>query len=224
MLIIIILILIAIIYLLYNHIQNKKQTQNKTKTTIDIDKLEIIKRTEAYQDLINKLINEKKTFFTPHEIEIMKNKFQFYNTENGINNITDDILKTYYNNNNNNNLQNIDNNISITGNIYTNPTFNDILNNIPHEKTCKNVKVLQNKNYLNNYYYDMYGNKIKASLKDYVNDYDIRIDNNNNEGQKVEIIKGSNNFIIPNQYHIYKYATNAYNIDWNRIIHPLTVF
>ena len=89
---------------------------------------------------------------------------------------------------------------------------------------CKDVKVLQRPLYLNNYYYDMYGNKIEASLKDYINDYHIRIDNNNNEGQKVNIIKGKSNFIIPNQFDTLKYQTNAYNIDWNRIVNPMTTF
>ena len=125
-----------------------------------------------------------------------------------------------------NNPENLTNEISITDNIFTNPAFNDILNGFQNTKDldCKDVKVLQRPLYLNNYYYDMYGNKIEASLKDYINDYHIRINDNNNEGQKVNIIKGKSNFIIPNQFDTLKYQTNAYNIDWNRIINPMTTF
>ena len=51
-----------------------------------------------------------------------------------------------------------------------------------------------------------------------------QFNDNNNEGQKVNIIKGKSNFIIPNQFDTLKYQTNAYNIDWNRIINPMTTF
>jgi len=221
LLVIIFIIIIISIFFIYNNNTKTEKIEN-FNTSNNIDNLEIIERSPAYQNLIKKLLSNKKKIFTEEEMDIMKNKFQFYDTEDGIKNITSDVLKETKNDN----PENLTNEISITGNIFTNPAFNDILNGFQNttELDCKDVKVLQRPLYLNNYYYDMYGNKIKASLKDYFNDYHIRIDNNNNEGQKVNIIKGKNNFIIPSQFDTLKYQTNAYNIDWNRIVNPMTTF
>jgi hypothetical protein len=214
LLLLLIIIVCVTIYYLIKRYGNKKEN-----IKINLDDLEIIKRPDNYQNLINKLIDDKKYLFTDEEIEIMKNKFQFYETKDGTKNITDEILKKFYFNKKEDilNKENFKNNITIQENI---------LNGLNNENTidCDDVEVLKNPNYLKNYYYDMYGNRIKASLKDYINDYSIRIDNKNNEGQKVEVIEGKNNFIIPDQYHILKYQTNAYNIDWSRIINPLTVY
>lgn len=221
LLVIIFIIIIISIFFIYNNNTKIEKIEN-FNTSNNIDNLEIIERSPAYQNLIKKLLSNKKEIFTEEEMDIMKNKFQFYDTEDGIKNITSDVLKETKNDN----PENLTNEISITGNIFTNPAFNDILNGFQNttELDCKDVKVLQRPLYLNNYYYDMYGNKIEASLKDYINDYHIRIDNNNNEGQKVNIIKGNNNFIIPSQFETLKYQTNAYNIDWNRIVNPMTTF
>lgn len=223
LLLLLIIIVCVTIYYLIKRYGNKKEN-----IKINLDDLEIIKRPDNYQNLINKLIDDKKYLFTDEEIEIMKNKFQFYETKDGTKNITDEILKKFYFNKKEDilNKENFKNNITIQENIFTNVANNDILNGLNNENTidCDDVEVLKNPNYLKNYYYDMYGNRIKASLKDYINDYSIRIDNKNNEGQKVEVIEGKNNFIIPDQYHILKYQTNAYNIDWSRIINPLTVY
>ena len=223
LLLLLIIIVCVTIYYLIKRYGNKKEN-----IKINLDDLEIIKRPDNYQNLINKLIDDKKYLFTDEEIEIMKNKFQFYETKDGTKNITDEILKNFYFNKKEGilNKENFKNNITIQENIFTNVANNDILNGLNNENTidCDDVEVLKNPNYLKNYYYDMYGNRIKASLKDYINDYSIRIDNKNNEGQKVEVIEGKNNFIIPDQYHILKYQTNAYNIDWSRIINPLTVY
>ena len=219
----VIIFIIIFISIFFNYNNNTKTDKIENfNTSNNIDNLEIIERSPAYQNLIKKLLSNKKEIFTEEEMNIMKNKFQFYDTEDGIKNITSNVLKETKNNN----PENLTNEISITGNIFTNPAFNDILNDFQNTKEldCKDVKVLQRPLYLNNYYYDIYGNKIEASLKDYINDYHIRIDNNNNEGQKVNIIKGNNNFIIPSQFETLKYQTNAYNIDWNRIINPMTTF
>jgi len=219
--VIIFIIIIISIFFIYTNNTKTNKIEN-FNITDNIDNLVIMERTPAYQNLINKLLSNKKEIFTENEIDIMQNKFQFYDTEDGIKNITSNFL----NKTQNNNPENLTNEISITGNIFSNPTFNDIINGFQNTKVldCTDVKVLKKPLYLNNYYYDMYGNKIESSLKDYFNDYHIRIDNNNNEGQKVNIIKGKSNFIIPNQFDTLKYQTNAYNIDWNRIINPMTTF
>jgi len=219
--VIIFIIIIISIFIIYNNNTKTEKIEN-FNITDNIDNLEIMERSPTYQNLIKKLLSDKKEIFTEEEIDILKNKFQFYDTEDGIKNITSNVLKETKNENS----ENLTNEISITGNIFANPAFNDILNGFQNTKDldCKDVKVLQRPLYLNNYYYDMYGNKIEASLKDYINDYHIRIDNNDNEGQKVNILKGKSNFIIPNQFDTLKYQTNAYNIDWNRIVNPMTTY
>lgn len=221
MLILFIVLLIVVLLYIYNTYQN-----NNTKNidTFKLDNIEIIKRTPEYQKLIEKLLNDKKQFFTDEEIKVMKNKFQFYNTEYGIDNISDEILSIFKNNDFNNN--DVDNNIYIQETINENPAYNSILNTIGDKyiPSCKDIEVLKNKDYLKNYYYDMEANKIKSNLKDYINDYQIQIDSNNNISQKVDTVKTPSGFIIPDQYPTLKYQTNAYNIDWSRIQNPLTIY
>lgn len=91
---------------------------------------------------------------------------------------------------------------------------------------CYNTGVLKNnmpliKNYLKNYYQDLYGNKIDAKLEDYFAAYYTLINNDNNVGLPVETLIGNSNFIIPDQYIYNSPLTNAYNIDWSRIINPI---
>ena len=220
------IIVAVVILIIYNNYANKDNFQNVYK--IKLDNIEIIKRTPEYQNLINKLINEKKTSYTKEEIEVMKNKFQFYNTEYGIDNISDEILATFKNyDENNNNVSNNENEIYLKETINENPAYNAILNTIgnKYRTDCKDVEVLKNKEYLKNYYYDMNANKIKSNLKDYINDYQIQIDENNNISQKVDYVKTTSGFIIPDQYPTQKYlASGIYNTDWSRMINPLTVY
>ena len=218
------IIIFAVIGIIIAYIYKNKIFYEKNKN-IKIDDIEIIKRTPEYEKLIEKLINDKKQLFTKEEIDIMKNKFQYYNTEYGIYNITDEILNTFKNNDFNKNNDN-QNDIYIEETINENPAYNSILYNIgnKHLSTCNDIEVLKNKEYLKNYYYDMNANKIKSELKDYINDYQIQIDNDNNISQKVDIVKTNTGFIIPDQYPTLKYQTNAYNIDWSRIQNPLTIY
>lgn len=233
--ILLILLLIIVLIYFYNNTYYPEKFENvenvENVQTIKIDKIEIIKRTPEYQVLIDKLINDKKQLFTKEEIEVMKNKFQFYNTEYGIDNISDEILKTFKNNDFDNNVNNyigndIDNNIYIQETIYDNPAYNSILKNIgsDYNSSCLDVEVLKNNDYLKNYYYDMNANKVKSNLKDYINDYQIQIDKNYGVCQKVDTVKTNSGFIIPDQYAILKNQTNAYNIDWSRIQNPLTIY
>jgi hypothetical protein len=190
----ILIILIVIAIVLYNN-NNKSKKKN-----VNINDIEIIERPETYQKYISSL----------NKNNVNKNKFQFYDKKT---NITDDVL--------NNNIKPI-----LTKSVNTNPS-NNVIDNVlkPTEFTKDDVVVLKNKGYLNNFYYDMYGNRINASLKDYFVNYATTIDNDDEtDCVKVNIIKKKGDFIIPNQYPTLKYKTNAYNIDWSRIIHPLTYY
>ena len=221
--IIILLILIIVFLVLFANYTNGEDKKNYK---IKLDDIEIIKRSPEYQKLINKLMSEKKELFTPEEIKAMKNKFQFYNTENGIDNISDEILKTFKDYDNEKIEITPEQNMYITETINENPAYNAILNNIGQEyvSSCKDVEVLKNKSYLKNYYYDMEANRVQSNLKDYINDYQIQIDDNQRICQKVDTIKTKSGFIIPDQYPTLKYQTNAYNIDWGRIQNPWTIY
>ncbi len=92
---------------------------------------------------------------------------------------------------------------------------------------CFNTGVLKEnipliKNYLKNYYQDLYRNKIDADLKDYFIAYYTLINNNNDVGLPVNTLIGMSDFIIPDQYKYDSHFTNAYNIDWSRIINPIS--
>jgi len=197
-----IIILIIIAYLLYLNFFEK---QSKIKLTID--DIQITERNKEMLDYIKSLKNVDMD-------KINYNKFQFYNKKNG-KNITKDVLNN-----------NIENEIVITEEINVNPAKNVIDSALIDENkiTCSDVKILQNQNYLKNFYYDMYGNVIESNLKDYFIDYMNNYDNNNNTCTGVKTIKGHSAFVIPNQYPTLKYKTNAYNVDWNRIINPLTYY
>ena len=194
-----IIVIICVIYFIFYRTPEKK-------IKININDIEIVERSNEMQKHIEKLKNVDSD-------KINYNKFQFFNKKNN-KNITNDVLNG-----------NIENEITITELINTNPAKNVIDSVLidENELTCKDVKVLKNPNYLKNFYYDMYGNKIESSLNDYLMDYHFNYNNDAN-CKSVNTIKGHSEFIIPNQYPTLKYQTNAYNIDWNRVINPLTYY
>ena len=62
-------------------------------------------------------------------------------------------------------------------------------------------------------------------MNDYITAYNTTIDETNaKKCLPVKTLKGKNNFIIPNQYDYEKYWTNAYNVDYSRVINPMTIF
>jgi hypothetical protein len=79
-----------------------------------------------------------------------------------------------------------------------------------------------NDGYLTDYYYDLEGNNIKSTLKEYINS------DENNKCEPVKYNKVGNgsgsSMIIPDQYDINKNLTNAYDIDWSKVINPLTIY
>jgi hypothetical protein len=196
-----ILLIMAIIVVIYFVFYKK----DKKKIKINIDDIEIVERSNEMQKYIKSLKNVDLN-------RINYNKFQFFNKKNN-KNITNDVLNG-----------NIENEITITEIMNTNPAKNVIDSVLidENEITCKDVEILKNPKYLKNFYYDMYGNKIESNLQDYLVDYHFNYDDKN--CRSVNTIKGHSEFIIPNQYPTLKYQTNAYNIDWNRVINPLTYY
>ena len=233
--IIILLILFTIIVLFFNY-KNKNNEQFNNIYPINdlnIDNTFILKRPKEYTNYISNLIDDKKYIFSDDQIKILKNNTQFYDVTDpdNIKNISDKIYNMSNNLDNQTELisdsVNNDNLIEDSNLEYENIINNlqkNINNNI--EPNCVNTAILNNSKYLKNYYMDIYGNNINSDLSDYFTDYYTNINSSNPNKHKnipVETIKGKSNFIIPDQYNTQKLLTNAYNIDWSRIINPHTI-
>lgn len=236
----------VIVYLIYSFF-NKQYLQENLKCSIDnfnIDDLVVIKRTPEYSKLINKLIDDKSFIFSDKQLNVLKNPQQIFHVtdnENNIKNISQIVYSNCKNelkdntfdfNNNEDKIynetnENFENLINVSNEEYENikNTFkNDIEKLIG--PNCYNTGVLKQnqpliKNYLKNYYQDLYGNKIDADLKDYFTAYYTLINNEDNVGLPVNTMIGESNFVIPDQYKYNSHFTNAYNIDWDRIINPI---
>jgi hypothetical protein len=232
-----ILIILLVILLLYYFIDTKYENFENLKNSCDlnIDNIKITKRDKTYSKLINKLIDEKSILFNDDQIKVMKNTNQYYHVDNDneLNNIKNISEKIYLDC-----KQNFDSNLNNNGEIipkkYENPEYNEIKDkleqNIINSSSYKgnNIDVLNNKNYLKNYYLDVFGNRVESNLEDYFANYFTTIDDEYGqepkESIKVKIIEGNPYFIIPNQYNNNKHMTNAYNVDWSRIINPLVYY
>ena len=106
-------------------------------------------------------------------------------------------------------------------------TIANMNNKINENKpNCDNIEVLKDTDYLKNYYIDIFGNKINAELKDYFSDYYAEINNNLDKDKCIKVnSKNIGNYMfIPDQFNTQKYLTNAYNIDYNKIINPWTIY
>ena len=90
---------------------------------------------------------------------------------------------------------------------------------------CVNSCVMSDPKYLKDYYLDVYGNRVMSTLTDYFADYYTNINNDQQkEAIPVTTQKGTSQFIIPDQYSIQNYFTNAYNVDWSRVVNPNTIY
>jgi hypothetical protein len=239
---IIIIIVILLIFGIYKLITNVEENKNKlldesfcNLENFDIDDMYIIKRGKEYEKYIDKLIDKNKKFFSEEEYKILKNNFQFYNIKDkdNIKNISNQIYVNCKNKLKKANISindpdedvNLDNSELLSDPSYF-KTLKKINNNIDDIKiNCDNTNVLKDNDYLKNYYIDIDGNNVKASLKDYFADYYAEI-NEKKEDKciKVNTKQIGNYMFIPDQFDTQKYLTNAYNIDYNRIINPWTIY
>ena len=235
-LIILILIIICIFYfinVLDNKI-NKKNFECKVDE-IDLDDLVIINRNPEYIKLIDKLINDKKFMFTDEQLKILKNPNQFYEVKDGkIKNVSSVFYRDCVNELDSVTGQkteffenlNDDDKLDLVSSKEYNKIVDEfkkkIADTLPPDTT--NSAVLSDPKYLKNYYLDFYGNNVKSDLIDYYTAYYTTI---NNENQKeclpVDTLIGKPDFIIPDQYNLVKYLTNAYNVDWSRVVNPNTI-
>jgi hypothetical protein len=200
------------------------------------EQLKVLKNPQQIFDVSNNKDNKQNisnisyTVYSNCKNELKKNTFDF-----------DDNI----NNTNTNNNESFDNLVDLSDKEYDkikNMLKNDIKKLLdlsePHKNFCKtknfirgpncfNTGVIKQnipliKNYLKNYYQDLYGNKIYAELKDYFTAYYTLINEDDNVGLPVNTLIGTSDFIIPDQYNYDSHFTNAYNIDWDRIINPIS--
>lgn len=232
--IIIVILFLIICYVIYNYFskENKEKYAKCDLDDIDIDNLVVIKRTPEYSKLINNLIDEKSFIFSDDQLKVLKNPQQIFNTTKNKLNIENISQKIY-----SNCSGHLDNNIN--GNYSDDPIdtsdkeyekikkeLNDDIYKLT-QPNCTNVGVLREdepftKNYLKNYYKDVYGNRVIANLSDYFTAYYTLINESEDIGLPINTELGKSNFLIPDQYDYIKYLTNAYNIDWDRMINPIS--
>lgn len=242
----------VVVFLIYNFYKQSflKENLNCNLNNYNIDDLVVIKRTPEYSKLIDDIIDQKNFIFSNKQLKTLKNPQQIFDVKNNnynninyfddnkifIKNISDDVYmnckkelseNTFDFNNDVDKKENFNNFIDVSSKEYE-----DIKNMLKNDidkligPNCYNTAVLKQnmpllKNYLKNYYQDIYGNKIQANLSDYFTGYYTLINNDNND-LPVNTLIGNSDFIIPEQYKYDSHFTNAYNIDWNRIINPLT--
>jgi len=230
------LLLFAIIYIIYKSINNMENMNNVRDSNFNlqdqnIDNLFVIQRGKEYANYISNMYDDKKILFSDKELRDLKKKSQTYDITN-INdpkNITVQITDALNKNDNLGNYNDFSNSNELIKD--SNLEYVTILHNIdkdinkPVSFTCDDIAVLNNPRYLKNYYLDMFGNNVESNLEDYFANYQTII-NNKNETKAIPVktIKGNSNMIIPDQYNTNKYLSNAYNVDWSRVINPYTIY
>lgn len=243
-----IFLLIIILIVIYNFImsidpEKIKEGYKCNLDKLDIDDLVIINRSPEYIKYINKLIDDKSFLFTDEQLKVLKNPTQFYSVDKESKNISNisgqfyvtcqDDLDTsvgktveYFEDLNDEKLT-AEDILDIDSSKEYEKIIKQFKNNIKNtiKPDCVNSCVFSDPKYLKNYYLDLYGNNVKSNLVDYFSDYYTNINNNEQkECIPVETLKGQSNFIIPDQYSIQNYFTNAYNVDWSRIVNPNTIY
>lgn len=244
-----IILLIIILVLIYNYIisidpQVKKESFKCDLDKLDIDDLVILNRSPEYVKYINKLIDEKSFIFTDEQLKVLKNPNQFYDVDkksNDISNISNKFYVTckdnldspvgktveYFEDLSSDSLLTSEEILELDSSKEYNNIIKKFKNNIENtiKPDCVNSCVFSNPKYLKNYYLDLYGNNVQSNLIDYFADYYTNINTEDPEKcTPVDTLIGQSNFIIPDQYNIQKYFTNAYNVDWSRIVNPYTIY
>lgn len=231
---IIIVILALVILVLYFNEKKVNNTNKENYCNLNIDDIKINRRGNSYTKLMEKLIKEKKDLFNDKQMKIMANRNQFYNIKN-LNNIKN-ISQKIYGKCKKDFSSAFDDEYVSDDIEEKSPSelYNKILKNLNDEITesstykGQNIHVLQNDNYLRNYYIDIFGNNIQSEMSDYFANYFLTINDEYGEipkkAIKVDVKEGKSDFIIPNQYSNNKHMTNAYNVDWSRIINPATIY
>ena len=245
----IILFLVVIIIIYYicmaqnnsEPFKNNNNNNNNEKCNLDIDNLYIYDRDKNYNNYINKVIdNNNNINYSKEEIEIMKNKHQFYNLNNK-NNISNLVLgecKNSYGYGGGGG-SNIIGTYDIGGGSYygynSNVTggFNSDINETEGYGDIKGSIIKKNNinekglcdNNLDNYYYDLEGNNIISTMQEYRNNSTSTSTSNKCiPVTTTPPTTTTSDMIIPNTYNINKDLTNAYDVNWQKVLNPLTIY
>ena len=235
----IILFLVVIIIICtrqYNYKKPEPFKKSNDKCNLDIDNLYIYDRDKNYNKYIGKVIDENNNInYSKEEIEIMKNKHQFYNLDDkkNISNLVMGKCKNSYGGGSydlgsgsydlgGGSYYGYNSNVSggFNSDVDEVMGYGDVKGSII-ENENKNEKGICDYN-LNNYYYDLKGNNIKSTLQEYRK-------NINNSDECIPITytndtKKNSDMIIPNTYDINKDLTNAYDVNWSKVLNPLTIY
>jgi hypothetical protein len=224
----IILFLVVIIIICTRQYNYKKEPfKNNKKCNLDIDNLYIYDRDNNYNKYVGKVIDENNNInYSKEEIEIMKNKHQFYNLDDkkNISNLVMGKCKNSYGSYDIGGGSYFGYNSNISGGFNSDVDevmgFGDVKGSVI-ENENKNEKGICDYN-LDNYYYDLKGNNIKSTLQEYRQ-------NINNSEECIPITythepKKISDMIIPNTYNINKDLTNAYDVNWSKVLNPLTIY
>lgn len=240
-----IILFLVVIIIIYTHQYNHKKPNNSEpfkndndndndKCNLDIDNLYIYDRDKNYNKYIGKVINENNNInYSKEEIEIMKNKHQFYNLDDkkNISNLVMGKCKNSYGSYDIGNgsydigggsYYGYNSNVSGGFNSDVNEVmgFGDVKGSIIEKEKEKETGVYECN--LDNYYYDLKGNNIKSTLQEYRK-------NINNSDECIPVTythepKKTSDMIIPNTYNINKDLTNAYDVNWSKVLNPLTIY
>lgn len=245
----IILFLVVIIIICTRQYNRKKPNKTEpfkksnNKCNLDIDNLYIYDRDKNYNKYIGKVIDENNNInYSKEDIEIMKNKHQFYNLDDkkNISNLVMGKCKNSYGGGSydlGGGSTDLDiGSYDLGGGSYygynsnVSGGFNSDVDEVMGYGDVKG-SIIENENInekgicdynLNNYYYDLKGNNIKSTLQEYRK-------NINNSDECIPITytndtKKNSDMIIPNTYDINKDLTNAYDVNWSKVLNPLTIY
>ena len=148
----IILIILLAIYYIFNMFYNYKENISN-KTEFHPENMVIIERPLENIKLIDTVFREKPYLFDKNKIDILKKKFQVFNSKEGLENISD----IFYNKTNNIKIKNSNKNEDVLEHLYTEPIYDKNHTELYSEANKKIKFGLDAK--LNNYYYDVDGCK-----------------------------------------------------------------
>lgn len=236
----IIVILIIIVTIIFYCAKPTPPDTSFIITKDNVGNVKFIKRDPNLNKLIGKMIDEKSILFNEQQIKTMKNPYQaYYVGDDNIKNISESV--DIHVNGFPEEIETVGNaipsvpvpkiKVPVNNYKYLSQEHNNILNDLsvdfPVKETCNTVP--KNDNYLTNYYYDVYGNRIKSNMADYLAAYKTLIDNGmgtykDNVCLPVTTMQGTNDFVIPQMYNYESTLTDAYNVDWSRIENPLSIY
>lgn len=216
----------------------KKQKKDFKVDKGNVNNVVFIKRDKDLNRLVGEKVDEKKILFRDEERNIIKDPYQaWYVEKNGdVNNISASV--NVHVNGSEEERNNVGNSIDYApikrvvvpvNNVgYRSEEYDRILstlnNNFPVKETCKTVP--EHTDPLVNYYYTVFGQRLKSNLSDYMSAYKTIMENDGKFEKciPVETMEGQNDFVLQPMYNYESNLTNGYNVAWEFIENPLAIY